>query len=55
MHAQDLCAWVVNPVPVIMRELKGSNVRRANQLLGRAGQPLRHAESCDHWVRNRKC
>jgi REP element-mobilizing transposase RayT len=41
-------------VPVIMRWLKGSTARRANQLLGRSGQPFWQDESYDHWVRNRK-
>jgi len=61
----DLRAWVVmpnhvhllilpkEPVPVLMRWLKGSTARRANQLLGRTGQPFWQDESYDHWVRNR--
>jgi putative transposase len=62
----ELCAWVVMPnhvhllilpkaaVPVIMRWLKGSTARRANQLLERTGQPFWRDESYDHWVRRRK-
>jgi putative transposase len=62
----ELCAWVVMPnhvhllilpkaaVPVIMRWLKGSTARRANQLLERTGQPFWRDESYDHWVRHRK-
>jgi type I restriction enzyme R subunit/putative DNA methylase len=62
----ELCAWVVMPnhvhlailpkvgVAVITRWLKGSTARRANQLLGRTGQPFWQDESYDHWVRNRK-
>jgi REP element-mobilizing transposase RayT len=62
----ELCAWVIMPnhvhlltlpevpVPVITRWLKGSTARRANQLLGRTGQPFWQDESYDHWVRNRK-
>jgi type I restriction enzyme R subunit/putative DNA methylase len=40
-------------VPAIMRWLKGSTARRANQMLGRTGQPFWQDESYDHWVRNR--
>jgi putative transposase len=62
----ELCAWVVmpnhvhllilprRPVPVIMRWLKGSTARRANQLLRRTGSPFWQDESYDHWVRNGK-
>ncbi|MGB8648679.1 MAG: transposase, partial [Anaerolineae bacterium] len=62
----ELCAWVVMPnhvhllilpkvtVPVITRWLKGSAARRANQLVGRTGQPFWQDESYDHWVRNRQ-
>ena len=42
------------PIPVILRWLKGSTARRANQLLGRTGQPFWQDESYDHWVRNRR-
>jgi REP element-mobilizing transposase RayT len=62
----ELSSWVVMPnhvhmlilpkvdVPVIMRWLKGSTARRANQLLERTGQPFWRDESYDHWVRHRK-
>ena len=62
----ELASWVVmpnhvhllvlpkKPVPVLMRWLKGSTARRANQLLGRTGQPFWQDESFDHWVRNRR-
>ena len=58
-----LCAWVVMPnhvhllilpkapVSVLMRWLKGSTARRANQLLGRTGQPFWQDESYDHYLR----
>ena len=60
----ELRAWVVVPnhvhllilpkvaVPVITRWLKGSTARRANQLLGRTGQPFWQDESYDRWVRS---
>ena len=60
----ELAAWSVMPnhvhllvlpkveVRVMMRWLKGSTARRANQLLGRTGQPFWQDESFDHWVRN---
>jgi type I restriction enzyme R subunit/putative DNA methylase len=41
-------------VSAIMRWLKGSTARSANQLLGRTGQPFWQDESYDHWVRNSK-
>jgi len=59
-----LCAWVVMPnhvhllilpqvaVQVLMRWLKGSTARRANQILGRTGQPFWQDESFDHYPRN---
>jgi putative transposase len=40
------------PVPVLMRWLKGSTARSANQLLGRTGQPFWQDESYDHYARN---
>jgi REP element-mobilizing transposase RayT len=58
-------AWAVMPnhvhllilpraqVPVIVRWLKGSTARRANELLGRNGEPFWQDESYDHWVRDR--
>jgi putative transposase len=63
-HFYELRAWVLMPnhahllilpkvpVPVIMRWLKGSTARRANQLLGRTGQRFWQDESFDHWVRH---
>jgi REP element-mobilizing transposase RayT len=60
----ELHAYVVMPnhvhvlllprvdLPVITRWLKGSTARRANQILGRTGQPFWQDESFDHWVRN---
>ncbi|MGI8743160.1 MAG: transposase [Bryobacteraceae bacterium] len=65
-HFYDLDAWAIMPnhvhllilphvdLPIIMRWLKGSSARRANQLLGRTGQPFWQFESYDHWVRHRK-
>ena len=40
------------PVPKITRWLKGTTARRANQILGRTGQPFWQDESYDHWARN---
>jgi putative transposase len=40
------------PVLKFMRWLKGSSARRANQLLGRTGNPFWQDESFDHWVRS---
>jgi REP element-mobilizing transposase RayT len=42
------------PVPVLMRWLKGSTARKANQLLRRTGQPFWQDESYDHYVRGRR-
>ena len=41
------------PVPRLMQWLKGSTARRANEILGRTGQPFWQIESYDHWVRDR--
>jgi REP element-mobilizing transposase RayT len=61
----ELAAWVVmpnhvhvlflprRPLRVILRWLKGSTARRANQALGRAGE-FWQEESFDHWVRNQR-
>jgi putative transposase len=58
-----LRAWVVmpnhvhvllrptQPLRIITRWVKGSTARRANLLLGRAGQPFWQDESWDRWVR----
>ena len=63
-HFYDLCAWAVMPnhvhllilpkvaVPVLMRWLKGSTARRANQILGRTGKPFWQDESYDHYLRH---
>jgi REP element-mobilizing transposase RayT len=37
---------------VITRWLKGSTARKANQILGKTGQPFWQDESYDHWIRN---
>ena len=42
------------PVSRIMRWLKGSTARRANQLLGRTGKRFWQGESYDHWVRDER-
>jgi len=56
-HFYDLVAWVVMPnhvhllilpvvaTPALMRWLKGSTARDANQILGRSGQPFWQDES----------
>jgi REP element-mobilizing transposase RayT len=61
-----LHAWVILPnhvhvilqprlaLPEIMRWLKGRTGRKANQILGRRGQPFWQDESYDHWVRTTK-
>jgi type I restriction enzyme R subunit/putative DNA methylase len=36
----------------ITRWLKGSTARKANQILGRTGQPFWQDESYDHWIRD---
>jgi putative transposase len=63
-HFYELRAWVVMPnhvhllilpqvsVPVLMRWLKGSTARNANQILGRTGQPFWQDESWDHYLRS---
>ncbi len=55
--------WVVMPnhvhllilplvrIPVLMRWLKGSTARKANQVLGRSGHPFWQDESWDHYLR----
>ena len=62
----ELSAWAIMPnhvhllilpritVAKIMRWLKGSTARQANQLLERTGLPFWQDESYDHWVRNGK-
>jgi putative DNA methylase len=59
----ELCAWVVMPnhvhllifplvsVPLLMRWLKGSTARGANQILGRTGRPFWQDESFDRYLR----
>jgi REP-associated tyrosine transposase len=41
-------------LPRITRAIKGYSARRANELLGRPGQPFWQDESYDHWVRDRE-
>ena len=41
-------------VAKIMRWLKGSTARAANQILERTGLPFWQDESYNHWVRNHK-
>jgi len=62
-HFYHLGAWVVMPnhvhllilplvpIPVLMRCLKGSTARKANQILGRTGHPFWQDESWDHYLR----
>jgi hypothetical protein len=40
------------PIPVLMRWLKGSTARKANQILGRTGHPFWQDESWDHYLRS---
>ena len=63
-HFYELYAWAVMPndvhllifplvkVAVLMRWLKGSTARRANQLLARTGQRFWQDESFDHYLRS---
>jgi type I restriction enzyme R subunit/putative DNA methylase len=63
-HFYQLGAWVVMPnhahllvlpvapVQILMRWLKGSTARKANQILGRTGEPFWQAESWDHYLRS---
>ena len=60
----DLGAWSVMPnhahllilpavpVQVLMRWLKGSTARKANQILSRTGHPFWQPESWDHYLRS---
>jgi REP-associated tyrosine transposase len=60
----DLIAFVVMPnhvhiliypaaeMRIITKTLKGFTARRANELLGRTGEPFWQVESFDHWVRS---
>jgi REP element-mobilizing transposase RayT len=60
----ELHAWVIMPNHVhllitpesdlskIMRWIKGSTARRANQILGLTGQPFWQDETWDRWMRN---
>jgi REP element-mobilizing transposase RayT len=62
----ELYAWTVMPnhvhllvlplvaAPVLMKWLKGTTARQANQLLRRTGQAFWQDESYDHWVRSRR-
>ncbi len=64
LHLYDLRAWVILPNHVhiliypkaelsrITRAVKNFSSRRANELLGRAGEPFWQNESYDHWVRD---
>jgi REP element-mobilizing transposase RayT len=63
-HYYELGAWVVMPnhvhilvlpkvqMPMLMRWMKGTTARRANQITSRTGLPFWQDESYDHWVRN---
>ena len=60
----QLFAWVImpnhvhavvrphQPLPVIMRWLKGSTARSANTILGRTGKKFWQCETYDHFIRN---
>jgi REP element-mobilizing transposase RayT len=66
LHLYRLHAWVImsNHVHVLMepdaeppritRSIKGFSARRANEILGRTGEPFWQDESFDHWVRDQK-
>lgn len=42
----------IRPLKEVTKWIKGASARKANQLLGRTGQPFWQDESFDHWVRN---
>jgi REP element-mobilizing transposase RayT len=42
------------PAPKITQYVKGVSAKRANELLGRTGQPFWQDESFDRWVRSAK-
>ena len=60
----DLWAWVImaNHVHVLLtphvemkkvtRAIKSYSARKANQILGRSGEPFWQEESYDHWIRS---
>jgi REP element-mobilizing transposase RayT len=62
-HLYESFAWVImpnhvhaimrpeNPLPKIMRWLKGSTAREANIILNRTGQPFWQYETYDHYIR----
>lgn len=64
LRLYELLAWVIMPNHVhilvqphaelarITRAVKNFSARKANEILGRAGQPFWQNESYDHWARN---
>jgi REP element-mobilizing transposase RayT len=40
------------PVPRITKSIKGFTARRANEILGRTGEPFWQDETYDHWIRS---
>ena len=50
-HVHVLWLPMVSPSH-LLKSLKGSTARQANELLGRTGEPFWQRESYDHWVRN---
>jgi REP element-mobilizing transposase RayT len=66
LRLYDLVAWVVmsNHVHVVVyphaamwkitKAIKGFSARKANEILGRSGQPFWQHESFDRWIRDRR-
>jgi REP element-mobilizing transposase RayT len=52
-HVHLLIAPLCDPSR-LMKSLKGSTARAANQALGRTGEPFWQKESYDHWVRDER-
>ena len=66
LHCYDLHAYVVMPnhvhllvtphvaPPRLLKSVKNFSAKRANELLGRKGNPFWQSESYDRWVRSEK-
>lgn len=50
-HVHILIRPQIDP-SILLKSLKGSTAREANQLLKRTGEPFWQKESYDHWVRD---
>jgi REP element-mobilizing transposase RayT len=66
LHLYTLRSWVVMPnhvhiliepkapLPKITKSIKTFTARKANEILGRTGEPFWQDESFDRWVRDRQ-